>query len=57
MTHQPYPHVRRNLIIPTSPRMQFPTDIFPDNLGKPAFVGGVDVFVVGLDLELTCQPS
>jgi hypothetical protein len=32
--------------------MQFPADIFADNFRQTAFVGGMDIFIIGENLEL-----
>lgn len=52
LVHEPDTHVRRDLVVPASARVQLAADIFANDLGQSAFVGRVDVFVVRLDLEL-----
>jgi hypothetical protein len=53
---QPKPHIGRNLLIPTAPSVQLPADILADDLAQPPLVGGVDILVVGLDLERAIGP-
>jgi hypothetical protein len=51
-TDQPESSVGSSLIVPTSSGMQFPPDIFPDNLTQTSLIGGKDILVIILDIEL-----
>jgi hypothetical protein len=50
--HEPEPHISRDLVISRSAGMQLPSYRRPYELAQSPFVGGMDVFVIRLDLEL-----
>ena len=56
-TYQPNTHIRSDLIVPASTSVQLASNVLADNLGQAAFVGGVNILVVRLDLELVYQLS
>ena len=51
LVQQPQPHIRRHLIVPRSPGMEL-TPKRPNQLAQSAFVGGMNVFVIGCRYEL-----
>ena len=48
---QPQPHVGDDLVVARAARMQFAGDLGADQLAQASFVGGVDIFIAGLDWE------
>lgn len=48
---KPQAHVRRHLVISRSARVKFSSER-PDYFAEAALVGGMDIFIVGLYLEL-----
>jgi hypothetical protein len=50
--HEPEPHIGCDLIISRSAGVQLSSNRRPYELAQSPFVGGMDVFVIRLDLEL-----
>jgi hypothetical protein len=50
--HEPEPRVSRDLIISRSASMQLSSNGRPRQLAQPPFVGSMNIFIVGMDLEL-----
>lgn len=53
---KPQPHIRRNLLVPTPPRMQLPSDLAPNNLTQPPLIRSMDILIRLLGLKRTIFP-
>jgi hypothetical protein len=53
---QPEAHIRHHLIVPRPAGVQFPSQR-PYQFAQAAFVGGVDVLIIRLNLKLLCESA
>ena len=51
-SHEPEPHISRDLIISRSAGVQLSSDRRPYEFAQSPFVGSMDVLIIGMDLEL-----
>ena len=52
---QPEANIGGNLVITAAPGVQFPGNS-ANQLGQAAFIGGVNIFIIGLDHKFTPAP-